>query len=211
MRALIRTAALWLAVGTAVVLAARWIVYQLAPSPLASALQHRAGGPRLLVVAGVALALALAAGVAVVGLVALAVRERGLLEARPLLERPRLRPLRLLVRALALWAAACIGFALLESTIHWSRGLGWHGLHCLVGPVHADAVPVLLALSLVAAALVAAFEHVSAWLRRTLALLDSPLRVGPPLLPASAVAHVRIVAAARSLCRSRAPPPALCR
>ena len=208
MRAFTRSAALWLAVGTAVVLVARWIAYELAPSPLAMALQGRAGGPRLLVVAGVALGLALAAGLAIVGLVALAVRERGLLESRPW---PRLRLARLVVRALVLWAATCLGFALLESTIHWSQGLGWHGLHCLVGPVHADAVPVLLALSLVAAAIVAAAEHVLAWLRRTLELLDSPLRLGAPLLPVPPVARVRIVAAARSSRRSRAPPPALCR
>ena len=32
---------------------------------------------------------------------------------------------------------------MLESTIHWREGLGWHGLHCLLGPVHRDAIPIL--------------------------------------------------------------------
>ncbi len=102
-----------------------------------------------------------------------------------MLERPRLSVVRLAGRSLALWGATALAFALLESTIHWRQGLGWHGLHCLVGPAHADAVPVLLALSFLAAAVVAACEHVLAWLGRTLARLDASLPVGtPPVLPA---------------------------
>ena len=207
MRTIARTASLWLAVGALVVLAARWIVYQLAPSPLAVELQRQAGGPRLLVVAGVALGLAFAVGAAVVTLAALAVRERGLLETRPVLERPRLRLVRLAVGSLALWGATCLAFALLESTIHWRAGLGWHGLHCLVGPAHADAVPVLLALSFLAAAVVAACRHVLAWLGRTLARLDDSLPAGsPPLLPALLHGRLCVATAARSSLRSRAPP-----
>ncbi len=202
-----RTASLWLAVGALVVLAARWIVYQLAPSPLAVALQRQAGGPRLLVVAAVALGIALAVGAAVVALAALAIREQGLLETRPLRRRPRLRLVRLGVRSLALWGGTALAFALLESTIHWREGLGWHGLHCLVGPAHADAVPVLLALSFLAAALVAACEHVLAWLGRTLARLDASQRPGSaPLLPAPHPARLCLFAACRSSLRSRAPP-----
>ena len=219
MRRLLRTASLWLAVGALVVLAARWLAYQLAPGPLALALQRQAGGPRLLVVAAVALGLAVAAGAAVVGLAALAVREQGLLESRPVLERPRLHLVRLGVRTLALWAATALGFALLESTVHWRQGLGWHGLSCLVGPAHVDAVPILLALSLLAAALLAACEHVLAWLGRTLARLDAALRQGvAPLLPAGLPGRTRVPAAARSSLRPRAPPrwdsgpfPASCR
>jgi hypothetical protein len=189
------------------VLASRWIVYQLSPSPLALALQQQAGGPRLLVVAGIALGLAFAVGAAVVALAALAVREQGLLEARPVLERPRLRLVRLAVRSLVLWGATALAFALLESTIHWREGLGWHGLNCLVGPAHADAVPVLLALSFLAAALVAACEHVLSWLGRTLARLDASLRAASsPLLPARPTGRLRVFAPIRSSLRPRAPP-----
>lgn len=207
MRAHARTACLWLAAGTLVVLVSRWIAYQLAPSPLALVLKQQAGGPGLLVVAAVALGLAVSVGLAIVALAALAVREQGLLETRPVLERPRLRLARLVVRSLVLWTAASLAFALLESTIHWRAGLGWHGLHCLVGPVHGDAVPIMLALSFLAAALVAACEHVLAWLRRTLARLAASLRAGaPPLLSARPARGLHVSSAARSSRRSRAPP-----
>jgi hypothetical protein len=206
MRAL-RTAGLWLAVLALVVLVSRWIAYRLAPSPLAVALKQHAGGPRLLVVAAIALGLAFLAGAAIVALAALAVREQGLLEDRPVLGRPRLRLLRLVAHALVLWAATSLAFALLESTIHWRAGLGWHGLHCLVGPAHGDAVPILLALSFLAAALVAACEHVLAWLGRTLARLAGSHRSGTaPLLPARPSGRLRVFAPARSSLRPRAPP-----
>ena len=67
--------------------------------------------------------------------------------------------------------ATCFAFALFESWEHWRAGLGWHGLHCLTGPAHRNAIPILAALSLVAAALAAALEHVLAWMRRTIARL----------------------------------------
>jgi hypothetical protein len=66
---------------------------------------------------------------------------------------------------------------MLESTIHWREGLGWHGLHCLTGPVHRNAIPILAALSLVTAALAAALEHVFAWMRRTLASIAGSRRI----------------------------------
>ena len=121
-------------------------------------------------------ALALVVSVAVVSLAAFGVRERLLLETRPVIGPPRLRLGLLAGRALALWLMTMPAFALLESYIHWRQGLGWHGLHCLTGPVHRNAIPVLGALSLVVAAVATALEHVFAWMRRTLARLAAPAR-----------------------------------
>jgi hypothetical protein len=165
--------------GAAVVLAARTIVYALAPWRTLAALEleHRAGGPHLATVlaAGVAAA-ALVAG-AVLWLAAVAVRERLALERRTLVEPPRLSPLRLGLRAVAFFTATSLAFAYFESYLHWRAGLGWHGLHCLVGPVHRDAVPVLAALSLVAVAGHGAVEHLLAWAQRLVALLAARLPV----------------------------------
>jgi hypothetical protein len=66
---------------------------------------------------------------------------------------------------------------MLESYLHWRAGLGWHGLHCLIGPVHRDAIPVVAGLSLFATAAHAAFEHLLAWARRLVALLAARLPV----------------------------------
>jgi hypothetical protein len=162
---------MWLALGALVVLGGRGIAYAVSPSPLAAAFGGQAGGPALPVVALVSLGLALVISAAVVWLAALGIRERWLLEQRAVVEEPRLRLAVVLVRATTLAAASMLTFALLESYVHWRAGLGWHGLHCLTGPVHRDAIPVLGALSLVAAALVSALDHVLAWMRRTLASL----------------------------------------
>ena len=200
-------AGVWAVVTVAVVLATRTIVYALAPqSALLDALAHDRAGPDLTVplVGGTLAAAALAA--AVLGLAALAVRERLLLEGRRLVARPAIRPGLLGLRALVLFAAASFAFAMLESTIHWREGLGWHGLHCLVGPVHRDAIPVLAALSLVAVAVHGAIEHLLAWTRRLFAQLaprlfapgaPRPARRAParPLRPAGPLPQ-----------RSRAPP-----
>jgi hypothetical protein len=176
----------WLAVGALVVLGARSIVYALSPSPLAAELSHRAGGPGLPAIALVSVSLALAVSAAVVWFAALGVRERRLLETRPVIADSRLRLGLVPARALALWVLTMPAFALLESYIHWRQGLGWHGLHCLTGPVHRDAIPVLGAFSLVAAALATAFEHVIAWMRRTLASLAGRLRGAGLVLVAQA-------------------------
>ena len=80
---------------------------------------------------------------AVLWLAALAVRERLLLEGRRVVAPPRLRPALLGVRAATLFFVTSFAFAMLESTIHWREGLGWHGLSCLLGPVHRDAIPIL--------------------------------------------------------------------
>lgn len=191
-RAALLRAVCWLGAGALVVLAARSIAYALAPSPLARALERDAGGPRLPVVCVAALGLALALASAVLWLAALGVRERRLLEPGPLAGTPGLRLRRVALRAVLLTAGTTLGFALLESYLHWQEGLGWHALHCLSGPVHQSAFPILGALSLVAAALAAAVEHVLEWMRRTAARLSPgprlvslvpPRTVAPPIIP----------------------------
>ena len=167
----------WPVAVALVVLGSRTIAYAISPSPLAAELSHQAGGPALPVITVVAILLALAFSAAVVWLATLGVRERRLLETRPLVAEPRLRLRLLAARALALWLVAMPAFAYLESTIHWREGLGWHGLHCLTGPVHRNAIPILGALSLATAALAAALEHVFAWMRRTLASIAGPRRI----------------------------------
>ena len=190
-----------------VVLGSRTIAYALSPSPLAAELSQQAGGPALPVIAVVAVLLAVAFSAEVVWLAALGVRERRLLETRPLVAEPRLRLGLLAARALALWLVAMAAFALLESTIHWREGLGWHGLHCLTGPVHRNAIPILGALSLVAAALAAALEHVFAWMRRALASIAGPTRIAGIVLVARPPAVEFVLTAAfASPLGARGPP-----
>jgi hypothetical protein len=155
------------------VLAARALAYALVPgpTPLSLELQRSAGGPHVVLVAVCVLALALALAAAAVGLAYLAVRERLALTRGTVLEPPQLRPLRFAARYVLLFVATSAGFVLLESYLHWRAGLGWHGLHCLAGPVHRDAIPLLAGLSLVAVALAAAIGHLLAWARRTIASL----------------------------------------
>jgi hypothetical protein len=164
-------AATWLGSAALVVLAARALAYALSPSPLARELEGQAAGPAFPIVAVVSLALAVALSAGFVWLAAFGVAERLLLETRPVLFEPQLHLRRLVLRACALWLVTMAAFALLESYLHWRQGLGWHGLHCLTGPVHRNAIPILGALSLLAAALRGALEHVLAWMRRTLAEL----------------------------------------
>jgi hypothetical protein len=181
---ILRIAGWGLAAGL-VVLFARSIAYAVSPSPLAAGLRAQAGGPRLPVVALVSLALALGLSSACLWLASLAVRERRLLEPGPF-EVPRLEPGRLVVRATGLFLVTSLLFALVESYVHWRAGLGWHGLQCLAGPAHRDAVPLLAAFSLLAAAAAAALEHVLRWMGRTIARLLARLPVERPshLVPA---------------------------
>jgi hypothetical protein len=163
---------IWAIAALLVILVGRTIAYALNPSPLAQMLEHRAGGPALPVVSLVALTLAAGSEVAICWLAAVAVRERALVERRALsAPLPRLGPARIVAAALLLWVLTSIAGGLLEAYIHWRAGLGWHGLSCLIGPVHRDLLPIFGALSLVAAAIVAAAEHLVAWVRRTFALL----------------------------------------
>ena len=178
-------ASVWAGLGALIVLATRSLCYALAPGPEAQLLEHRAAGPALPIVAGGALVTALALAAAIVWLASMAVRERHLVsgEIGPL---PRLDLVRGALASVGLFAGTSLAFAALESYIHLRAGLGFHGLSCLVGPVHRNALPVLAALSLLAAALHAAAGHVLAWARRTIHLLAGrppafPLR---PELPA---------------------------
>ncbi len=142
----------WAGTVALLVLIARWLTYALAqPSPLANRFEASAGGPSLVLVSLVTLALAAAISVTVLWLAALGVRERARLW--PDRVPPRLRLRRLAVNAVCLYAASALGFAMFESYLHWRAGLGFHGLSCLVGPVHRNAIPLLAALALVAAAL----------------------------------------------------------
>ena len=155
-----------------VVLLARTLAYAAEPGPAARVLQQRAGGPTLPVLALVSLALGFGIAVCVCWLAALAVRERALIERRSV---AGFAARRALVVAAALSVTTCVTGGLLEAYLHWRAGLGWHGLHCLAGPVHRDLIPIETGLSFVAAALLAAARHVVSWMRRTLARLAAPV------------------------------------
>jgi len=190
-----------------VVLLARSIAYALAPSPAARVLEHRAGGPALPVLTLVALALGLSFAIVICWLAAFGVRERELLERRVLaVPPPRFRPTRTLALALVLAVVTSLAGGLLEAYLHWRAGLGWHGVQCVFGPVHRDLLPIATSLSLVAAALLAAVEHVVAWMRRTFALLR-PVP-GPSWLRAPSCPVANALRASRRVgnSRSRAPP-----
>jgi hypothetical protein len=169
--------AIWLLIASAVVLATRVVVYAFAPSELQLAVQfeQRAGGPHLAdaLISVSLLAVGLAA--VVLWLVVVAVRERVALEGRRLVEAPHLPIARLALRLPALFFVTSCSFAMLESYIHWREGLGWHGLHCLIGPVHRDAIPVLAGFSVAAVAVHGAIEHLFTWARRAIALLAARL------------------------------------
>jgi hypothetical protein len=197
---------LWLGPVALLVLAARWLTYALAPpSLLANRLEGTAGGPRLVVVTLVSLVLAAAVSSAAVWLAAVGVRERQRL--RPERELPRIRLQRVALRAVALTVASSLAFALVESYVHWRAGLGFHGLSCLLGPVHRNALPVLSALSLVVAAFAEAVQHLHAWARAAIrALLEGPVALAEPRQARPALRRNLSPAAVLLRARPRAPP-----
>jgi hypothetical protein len=196
---------LWLPVVALLVLIARWLCYALAaPTPLSGRLQASAGGPRLVVVTLVSLGLGAVLSGFTVWLAAVGVRERAGL--RPERVAPKLRLRRLALRFVVLYATSCFSFAMFESYLHWRAGIGFHGLSCLVGPVHRNALPLLAALALAAAALAEAASHVVAWMRAVLCELGRRrLLALPPLFLAVAAPSLQVRPAA-SRPRSRAPP-----
>lgn len=195
---------LWPAAVALLVLCARVLAYALAPSPLARLLERSAGGPGLVTVTLISLGVAATASILVVWLASVGVRERARL--RPERVAPSLRLRRTAVRAVALYLSSSLAFAMFESYLHWRAGLGFHGLSCLVGPVHRNAIPLLAALSLLAAALAEAAGHVLAWMRavvrelrrRRLVPLPLPFRFLAPALPLTRTVTARP--------RPRAPP-----
>ena len=198
----------WTVAATLVVLLTRSIAYAIAPSSAARVLEHRAGGPALPVLTLIALALGGSLAVAICWLAAFGVRERAVLERHMLAgSAPRFRPARTLASAIALAVITSLAGGLFEAYLHWRAGIGWHGFQCVFGPVHRDLPPIAAALSFVAAALLAAAEHVGAWMRRTFALL----RALPPALLRAAGGSGVVVDAPRVVChccagRPRAPP-----
>ena len=196
----------WAGTVALLVLIARWLTYALAqPSPLANRFEASAGGPSLVLVSLVTLALAAAISVTVLWLAALGVRERARLW--PDRVPPRLRLRRLAVNAVCLYAASALGFATFESYLHWRAGLGFHGLSCLVGPVHRNAIPLLAALALVAAALSESVLHLIAWMRAAARELLRPRLFVLSIRPAAgrtllSLNPLRVPRRARS----RAPP-----
>jgi hypothetical protein len=170
---------LWGLVGLFVASLGRWIAYALAAGTLAQKLSSQGAGARPAVVAAISLGLALAATGTGLWLVAAGLRERSRLEldgwaasSRPFSAR------QLLARSAALSAATIVVFTTVESLIHYQDGLGFHGWHCIAGPVHQNAAPIMIALSLMAAAVVAAVDAVLAAVRRVVAQL---VLAGPAL------------------------------
>jgi hypothetical protein len=182
MRRTLTRAAGWLVAIAAIELVARALSYALSPDPRAEVFGDVTGGTRPVVIAAVALALgALVAG-AVLWVAALAVRERHRLRGAhgPA---PRLRLWRMVLRGAVLFAANTTVFTVVETSIHWREGLGFHGLHCLLGPVHRDALPLIGALVLVAVALAEAVGHAVAFGRRVVAAEGTRRRLPRTLRP----------------------------
>ena len=196
----------WLGVVALLVLAARWLAYALAtPSPLANRFAASVGGPPLVVVSLISVGLAAGLSTAVLWLAVTGVRERQRLcpERTP----PRLRLRRLALTAVCLYAASSVSFAMFESYLHWRAGIGFHGLSCLVGPVHRNAIPLLAALALVAAALAEAARYLLAWLRAAVRELLRPrLGLAPCALLAPPPRPPFLSPLSGTPVRPRAPP-----
>jgi hypothetical protein len=172
-----RRALAWLGFVAVLELVARAVVYGLAPSPGAASreLAGHLGGPGFVSVLLVAVGLAAVLSVGLVWLASTGVRERWELAAeRPQGPVPTVAAGALVLRAAVLTIVGWLTFAAIETVIHVQEGLGFHGLECLVGPVHRNALPVIAALALLASALVAVARLVLAWMRRTVGRFARP-------------------------------------
>jgi hypothetical protein len=189
-----------------VVLVARSLAYATVPGPSAQFLAHRAGGPAFPVLVLAVVGIGAVAAVIVCWLVAFAVRERALLERR---EAEPFALARTCALALGLALATSLAGGLFEAYLHWRAGLGWHGLHCLVGPVHRDLLPFDTGLSLVAAACLAAARHVALWMRRTFARLAAQLPALPLVESTRVGGTTTLRVASRIVAAPARGPPAL--
>jgi hypothetical protein len=154
-------------------LVVRSVVYGMAHDPLRAG--DRLGGPGFTAVLLVALGIGAVLATGLVWIASLGVRERwALAEDRPRGGPPRIALRPLLVRALALTLVGWLVFAGVETLVHLQAGLGFHGLECLVGPGHRNALPVVGGLALIASALVAAGRLWLAWMRRTVGRFVAP-------------------------------------
>jgi hypothetical protein len=186
-----------------VILGGRALAYAATPTPLAAQL----GGPRLPVITFVALALASAISLGVLWLAALGVRERHALERAPG-PPPRLALARFGRDAALLAGGSLLGFAAIETWVHSRAGMHMHWWMCLEGPVHRNAIPILVALSLAAAALLGALRHALAWARRVVEVLRRLLQPRAARRPQTFVLG-RLAAPAWLLARAlraRGPP-----
>jgi hypothetical protein len=201
-----RRAALHAAAVVAIALVARTIAYALSPAPSAAQLAGKLGGPHLVVVAGVTLGLAGLASLLLVALTAAAIGERARLADER--ETPPLDLRAIPVRAAGLFAASAVLFAGVESTIHWHAGYGFHPQHCLTGPVHENAIPILAALAVVASVAIAVADRLRAWAHRTLgeAVAVDGLRLVFEVVPAAARPSLPLLAAAYRRTEPRGPP-----
>jgi hypothetical protein len=186
-----------------VVLGGRALAYAATPTPLAAQL----GGPRLPAITFVALALAAAISLGVLWLAALGVHERHSLE-RDEGPAPRLALARFCQDAALLGGGSLLSFAALETWLHSRAGMHMHWWMCLEGPVHRNAIPIQIALSVAAAALLGALRHALAWARRVVRVLRRLLQPRAARRPQTLVlGQLRAPAwlLARAL-RARGPP-----
>jgi hypothetical protein len=200
----------WALAAILVIAVSRQIAYALAGDAVAQRLAGRGGGADPIWIAAVALTASAAVAVWGAWLLAIGVRERCALDLARWAAPAPLRASRVAVRAAVLALVTNLGFALAESCIHYHEGLGWMGLRCLRGPVHADAAPILVGLSLVVAALLTAADHMLAALRRAAARRALARRPRPvPALPRTLLATaVRASARPFGANLTRGPPAA---
>ncbi len=203
----------WSLAVVLVIAVSRQIAYALAGAAVAQRLAGEGGGTDPIWIAAAALTAAALVATAGTWLVAIGVRERCRLELERWATPAPLRPERIALRAAVLGLVTNAGFAVVESCVHYEEGLGWMGLRCIEGPIHADAAPILIGLSLVAAALITAAEHVLAALRRAVALLVLARRSVPRTAEQRQPSPARAPGSGRWACRAnltRGPPVMVC-
>jgi hypothetical protein len=204
----------WLSAVALVELVTRALVYALAPPATdLHRLSGELGGPGPVLVGTVAISLSLALSAGILALAALGARERWAL-SDPLArgEGPRLPLWRVLRRWAGLWAVGLLVFVSVESYLHMRAGLGFHGLTCLTGPVHVNAIPVTAAVSLLIAAAATAVGHLLRWMRRVVARLlgrRARPRSAPPAPPRPRPFDLPAREAILAALRARPPPLAL--